>query len=929
MNKNAFRLIKTTLRLAVACCFLAGSLTTGQKVQRSSRILDIDGNGRDDIINVFEKEGKIAVDLFSLKTKSFVITTMSNSFGKASPSMKIFHGDFNGDGQSDLASLWEADGKTFCEVALTEGTKSLTGLWINNGEAFDYSDRWLKGDFNADGKTDIAKIRIISGKISVDVYTSTGNGFIQKSWITDAGSWNNNNTFLPGDFNGDGATDIGVFRTNAIDLFLANPASGTFRFQERPLSDIKYESSYRLFCGDFNGDKKLDVAKIWSELGQANIDLLLSGDNGFIGSRAATHLGENEYGMRWFPGDFNGDGRSDLVKIYNKAGKLNIDVYESDGRTFGNHQWYSSDDPVRDTQRWFSGDYNGDGKADLAVLSIEKGSVHLHWYEAGNHEFISHKDVLNYSGNVDRIQGNMIYVHKYIDPAWIQGPVPPGIENVRKAMASGQDVWLVRGETYNRYTLEDNLTMSANQQILSTFDAVYFKDFATIRMAGKLANNMVSTQRVDETLIQNLIGDGNAYGFDAAVDGADRFTVGGTFISAGTMSGHRIKRVIAYNSRTQSLFKLMENPRDPYSSVDNRIENCIAFGNGVDARGAGCNLTYKNGWADAVGMSSVNSRIVNNLVIDGTDVGIVCFTTPGGLVEDNVVVSLSRETLGAINLVDFLKIYTMKTPPDSLTYFDYSLTIRNNYMDALGSRFHNGIAVGDGVWSPKARPLNYGVGQVITGNIMDGDCFGYGISVRTGKNMKITDNISYAKHSGTADGFRNGPLPDPAAAFLMESPRLINCNLQPEFKEAKKHLSHLLYMNYKPKRTDSPYKIWDYTPEEADGIVRTAFIEMLRRMPKQDELESYTKDLMAKRYSADSVRFRLLSTPEFTNKNGVIPQTQLHVYRTNLWMTNLKSIDAEYINEHGDYPSALHLYNGVLKNLSGIDMKRFSDRKSR
>ena len=66
-----------------------------------------------------------------------------------------------------------------------------------------------------------------------------------------------------------------------------------------------------------------------------------------------------------------------------------------------------------------------------------------------------------------------------------------------------------------------------------------------------------------------------------------------------------------------------------------------------------------------------------------------------------------------------------------------------------------------------------------------------------------------------------------------------------------------------------------------------------------------------------------MKTVEFTSRFGTVSDNDLHNYRTKLWMSNLKKIDQEYINEYGDYPSALHLYNNVLNNLSGTDLKRF------
>jgi len=125
------------------------------------------------------------------------------------------------------------------------------------------------------------------------------------------------------------------------------------------------------------------------------------------------------------------------------------------------------------------------------------------------------------------------------------------------------------------------------------------------------------------------------------------------------------------------------------------------------------------------------------------------------------------------------------------------------------------------------------------------------------------------------------------------------------------------------KLPDSPYKFREYTPEEANGIVTAAFIEMMQRLPKSDELTSFTKDLIAGQYQADSVRRKLMKKEEFIIRFGTVANNDLHNYRTKLWMSNLKKIDQEYINEDGNYPSALHLYNNVLNRLPGTDLKRF------
>jgi len=896
-----------------------------QKNNQAGKFLDFDGNGREDLINIREVAGMMTADGLSLSGNSWSLVSLAASQDEMIPVMKWFHGDFNGDGKSDIAKIWDDQGYISCDVHISGGTSFTAQKWlVRNGE-FSFSCRFLTGDFDGDNLTDVAKIFKSNNQICIDILRSTGSDFVPARWITGPVVWNNTYFFLPGDFTGDGSTDIARFNGSTFDLFASNPAAQIFSYRTLGTTSVPYDKSHRLVTGDFNGDKKLDITKISvSSNNKANIDLFLSEDGSMKGLTAATELGENRYGMKWFPGDFNGDGKTDLVKIYNESGGLKIDVYSSSSATFTTGTWFEAADSLKDTQRWFAGDYNGDGRTDLSVLSLENGTQYLHWYEAAiDRIFIAHKQALEYPNQVDRILGNRIYTHKYVDPSWIQGPIPEDLQKVKGALESGQDVWLARGETYFRNNDSDKLIMSADQQMFGTFDPIFYTDFATIVMKDMPPGNCITTRTVTNTLIENFICDGNRYGFDLATDGKPDSYVSSThLIAGGVTSGQRIKRVIVLNSRGQSAFKIQEGT----NSVDNWIENCIVFGAGVDARGSGRDLYYKKGWADAIGSAGVRSQIRDNLVIDGTDVGIVLFTTPANMVEKNVIVSLSRETLGGINLVDFLPIY--KTSEDgTYSYFNYNVNVRNNYIDAFGARMHNGIPTGDGVWSPNVNPTRYGVGQMITGNIMTGDCFGYGIAVRTGRNMIITGNISNAIHTGVANGFNNSD-PDPATDFIAEKKRLINCILQPDFKDSKLYLSHLLYMNHEPTRPvghpDEGYKFWLYTPDEANGIVKAAFTEMLQRLPDAEEIADYSGDLITYQYTADEVRRRLMRTEEFISRFGSFDDNELHTYRTDLWMSLLKMLDNEYIKEHGNFPPALFLYNMAISELSGSDELRFS-----
>ena len=124
---------------------------------------------------------------------------------------QCFAGDFNGDGKTDLAcvgvnGVWS--------VSLSTGSGWNTESWSSGpGVALPpVRDQCVTGDFNGDGKTDLACYTGSSGDWNVAL--STGSGWLSQAW--DGGprviaEWNV--VPIPGqcfaaDFTGDGKTDL-------------------------------------------------------------------------------------------------------------------------------------------------------------------------------------------------------------------------------------------------------------------------------------------------------------------------------------------------------------------------------------------------------------------------------------------------------------------------------------------------------------------------------------------------------------------------------------------------------------------------------------------------------------------------------------------------------------------------------------------------
>jgi hypothetical protein len=123
------------------------------------------------------------------------------------------------------------------------------------------------------------------------------------------------------------------------------------------------------YVGDFNGDGRDDVLRLLNDDGGAEV--LLSDGSAFAGIRQWTAAGFR--GSRWYVGDFNKDRKDDLLRILNEYG--GAEVLLSDGTKFGPpRQWSTAGFRAL---RWYVGDFNGDGYDDLLRVLNEYGGAEV------------------------------------------------------------------------------------------------------------------------------------------------------------------------------------------------------------------------------------------------------------------------------------------------------------------------------------------------------------------------------------------------------------------------------------------------------------------------------------------------------------------------------------------------------------------------
>ena len=353
---------------------------------------DLDGDGKLDLLVANYGANTISI---------FQNTTTAGSMEVAfAPGIDLVAGggphsiavaDLNGDGKLDFA-VANIDARTVSVFLNTTANGATTPSFaaradITTGALADTNV--VIGDFDGDGKPDLAVANASSSVISILTNTTTV-GAMTPSFTPklDLKVASNTQSMVSADFNGDGLPDLaicsldGVAGGSLVVLLDTTAPGGPIAFGsalELPVTAGDYP--LKLATGDFNGDNKPDLAAgtftYGGSLATTPVSIFLDTSTQATASFAArVDLMVTGQQPSVAVADFNGDGKPDLsvasVRFAAPTILLDMTAVDAQSPTFGPEQAMTSGSSAVSIT---VGDFNSDGRPDVVVVSTDANTV--------------------------------------------------------------------------------------------------------------------------------------------------------------------------------------------------------------------------------------------------------------------------------------------------------------------------------------------------------------------------------------------------------------------------------------------------------------------------------------------------------------------------------------------------------------------------
>lgn len=396
------------------------------------RLADVNGDGHLDIVS----SSIVSQNVFQVYTAG---NTLSVALGDGKGNFGVPH-VYTGNSESLFLALGDFKGNGFPSVITADADSDTVSLYMNDGagdlgfpeggaptqlsqsnSAAGYSG-YSFADLNKDGKPDLYQIGLYSGGFASLVALNDGSGHLGTDKVSPMG--NPNGLYIwdyrLGDFRNTGNLDLIMAEDQTLEF---QPGNGDGTFGQGKILTRSLPSSQSKFVittGDFNKDGKLDFVLVGTDASDNHTltPYLGNGDGTFQSGAPLQFSDSNAQINRIFAGDFNRDGKQDVLMFTTSNGYWTPSsvVWEFLGN--GNGTFQAGKKLFSGFQPMTMADINGDGAPDIIRYDF--------MWPDGTTETDAPPKFTNYLGQAD---GTFSQVSSYAPYTGIPQSLAPFIES--------------------------------------------------------------------------------------------------------------------------------------------------------------------------------------------------------------------------------------------------------------------------------------------------------------------------------------------------------------------------------------------------------------------------------------------------------------------------------------------------------------------
>ena len=293
-----------------------------------------------------------------------------------------FVGDFDGDGKSDIITFARNNPLAFGDVyvALSDGVRFGASVKWHDFFAIDRRETLVIGDFDGDGRDDIATWLGTTTK-QVYVARSLGAGMTAGVVWLDSVGFDPSDVLSAADVNGDGKHDLVLFNRTRGLVYVALSEGSRFAAPELWHGFFAVSRYERPATADLDGDGVDDIVTFGTDSPTAFGDV-------YAALSIRTRFGLDDSSEKWHDffairpserilvGDLNGDRRDDFFTFLPPP-FAQCYTAVSQGSSMGpSVLWREAVAPLA-TDVPMLGDVNGDGQVDILVFAQGEGKVYV------------------------------------------------------------------------------------------------------------------------------------------------------------------------------------------------------------------------------------------------------------------------------------------------------------------------------------------------------------------------------------------------------------------------------------------------------------------------------------------------------------------------------------------------------------------------